>query len=432
MSAGHPRGHPSSLDLLDLDLLDGAFYVSDPYPTYARLRDEYPLHRDEANDLWAVSRYDDIVAIEKDKATFVNSGQPADGPRLSPKTGRGYRPNIPADRSIIGLDDPHHLLRRNVVSRRFTPRAVGGWEDHVRATVTGLVDEALAVPGPDGRCAVEAVSQLAAPLPAQMIGLLLGFGAEMWPKLQEWSERTIALGGGPRYHDEAGIVAALEFAGACAELYESKKPGVLDGCPLDDVMSVWIDREAQGPEAMGGHAFGLDEVISDCLLLLDGGAETTRTVIARTLVELARRPDQWALLREGADVETAVEEFIRWVTPIHNMCRVAAVDVEMHGTTIRTGDQLLLMYSSANRDPDHFEDPERFDVTRTPNHHLAFGFGTHFCLGAALARLEIRSFFEEFVARVAEVRIAPGTEPVEMPNAFVYGLREARLELVPA
>ena len=118
MSAGHPRGHPSSLDLLDLDLLDGAFYVSDPYPTYARLRDEYPLHRDEANDLWAVSRYDDIVAIEKDKATFVNSGQPADGPRLSPKTGRGYRPNIPADRSIIGLDDPHHLLRRNVVAQR--------------------------------------------------------------------------------------------------------------------------------------------------------------------------------------------------------------------------------------------------------------------------------------------------------------------------
>jgi len=432
MSADQPNDPPPGRGLPSLDLLDGAFYVSDPYPTYARLRTEDPLHLDEANGLWGVSRYDDVVAIEKDKATFVNSGQPAGGPPLAPKTGRGYRPNIPADRSIIGLDDPHHVLRRNVVSRRFTPRAVGAWEDHVRSAVTGLVDDALASPGPDGTCTVEAVSQLAAPLPAQMIGLLLGFGSEMWPKLQEWSERTIALGGGPRYHEEEGIVAALEFAVACADLYEARKPEVLGGCPMDDVMSVWIDREAQGPGAMDGHAFGLDEIISDCLLLLDGGAETTRTVIARTLVEMARRPDQWALLRDGADMETAVEEFIRWVTPIHNMCRVAAVDVEMHGKSIRTGDQLVLMYSSANRDPAHFDDPERFDVTRSPNHHLAFGFGTHFCLGAALARLEIRSFFEELVARVAEVRLAPGTEPVEMPNAFVYGLREARLELVPA
>ena len=407
---------------MGIDLLDGDFYVTDPYPTYARLRDEDPLHRDETNGLWGVSRYDDIVAIERDKATFSNAG---DG-------SRGYRPNIPADRSIIGLDDPHHMLRRNVVSRRFTPRAVSRWDDHVRETVTALIDDALADATEDGTCRVEAINQLAAPLPAQMIGLLLGFGPEMWPKLQEWSERTIALGGGPGYHDEAGVVAAMEFAGACAELYETKQPTIIEGCPMDDVMSVWIDRERQGPKAMGGHAFGLDEIIPDCLLLLDGGAETTRTVLARTLVELAGRPDQWALLSDGADLTSAVEEFIRWVTPIHNMCRVATTDVEMHGHNIRSGDQLVLMYSSANRDPAHFDDPETFDVTRDPNHHIAFGFGTHFCLGAALARLEIRSFFEEFVARVAEIRIAPGTTPVEMPNSFVYGMSEAHLELMPA
>jgi cytochrome P450 family 142 subfamily A polypeptide 1 len=128
----------------------------------------------------------------------------------------------------------------------------------------------------------------------------------------------------------------------------------------------------------------------------------------------------------------ATEEFIRWVTPIHNMCRTAATDTEVAGTTVRAGDQVVLMYSSANRDPAHFADPEDFDVTRSPNHHLAFGFGTHFCLGAALARLEIRVFFEEFVSRVAGLRLAPGTTPVEMPNSFVYGLREAHLELEPA
>jgi cytochrome P450 family 142 subfamily A polypeptide 1 len=114
------------------------------------------------------------------------------------------------------------------------------------------------------------------------------------------------------------------------------------------------------------------------------------------------------------------------------MCRTAAIDTEVAGIPVRAGDQLLLMYSSANRDPSHFEDPESFDVTRTPNNHLAFGFGTHFCLGAALARLEIRVFFEEFVRRIAGLRLKPGTTPVEMPNAFVYGLRQAHLEFDPA
>jgi cholest-4-en-3-one 26-monooxygenase len=169
-------------------------------------------------------------------------------------------------------------------------------------------------------------------------------------------------------------------------------------------------------------------VLSDCLLVLDGGAETTRTVIARTLLELAARPDQWSLLRDGADLTVGTEEFIRWVTPILNMCRVANRDYELHGTTIRTGQQVVLMYPSANRDPNHFDDPERFDVTREPNHHIAFGFGTHFCLGAALARLEIRVFFEELVRRVGTLRLKPGTEIVEIPNAFVYGLKCANME----
>ena len=142
---------------------------------------------------------------------------------------------------------------------------------------------------------------------------------------------------------------------------------------------------------------------------------------------MAERPDQWALLRSGADVAIAVEELIRYVTPIHNMCRVATTDVELGGRTIRAGDQLVLMYSSANRDPEHFESPEQLDVTRQPNHHLAFGFGTHFCLGASLARLEIRVCLEELLRRVAGFGVVPGSVE-EMPNAFVYGLRAAQVE----
>lgn len=385
-----------------IDLLDGAFYVNDPYPTYAWMREHAPCYWDEINELWGVSRYDDIVEIEKHKERFINSDT----------NKGGYRPNIPADPSIIGLDDPEHHKRRNLVSRRFTPRAVAGREPHVRETVKTLFDAVEANGG-----TAEVVDELAAPLPAMTIAWLLGFPEDRWPELKSWSERTIALGGGPRYHDEDGILAAMEFAEAAAALHAEKS-----ACPADDIMSIWTTAE------IDGEPLGVDRVISDCLLLLDGGAETTRTVIARTLLDLIEHPEQWDLLRQGADLHIATEEFIRYVTPIHNMCRVAVEDCEIGGADVQAGQQLVLMYSSANRDPAHFTDPERLDVTRHPNNHLAFGFGTHFCLGAALARMEIRLFFEELVRRVRSFRVVPGTEPVEMPNAFVYGLRAANLE----
>jgi cytochrome P450 family 142 subfamily A polypeptide 1 len=193
---------------------------------------------------------------------------------------------------------------------------------------------------------------------------------------------------------------------------------------MDDVMSVWTKAE------IDGAPMPLDAAVADSLLLLDGGAETTRTVIARTMLNLIEHPEEWARLRAGADLTVAVEEFIRYVTPIHNMCRVATEDYEIAGGTVPKGHQVVLMYSSANRDPKHFDDPERFDVTRHPNNHIAFGFGTHFCLGAALARLEIRVFFEELIRRVESFRLTPGTTPVEMPNAFVYGLESANVDLV--
>lgn len=400
------------LDPRPLDILDGDFYVDgDTYAKYAWLRDHAPCHWDEVNELWVITRYDDIVAVEKNKRVFINSDTHKGG----------YRPNIPADRSIIGTDDPLHVARRNLVSRRFTPRAVTAWEHEVEVTVDALLTPVIE------RGHGEIVAELAAPLPAHMIGLLLGFPAEMTPLLQHWSETTIALGGGPRYHQEDGIISAMEFAGACAELYETKRAEIADGCPADDVMTRWIQVEQETEGEVGGEPFGLDQIISDCLLVLDGGAETTRTVIARTLLEFAARPDQWARLKAGADIDVAVEEFIRYVAPIHNFCRVATVDVELHGQTIRAGQQVLLAYGAANRDPSYFDDPEAFDITRTPNHHLSFGFGTHFCLGASLARLEIRTFFDRLRQRVDTIEPIANREPVEMPNAFVFGLKEAHL-----
>jgi cytochrome P450 family 142 subfamily A polypeptide 1 len=384
-----------------IDLLDGEFYLRDPYPTYAWMREHAPVYWDAQNELWGISRYDDILEIEKAKDLFISSDQ----------TKGGYRPNLPADPGLIGTDDPLHTQRRKLIARRFTPKAVTSWEDHVRGTVNDLLD-AVAERGE-----AEIVYELAAPLPAMMIGDLLGFPRELWPKLMDWSERTIVGGGGPRYATDDVMNAAGEFFAECAALYAERA-----ACPVDDIMSVWVQS------SIDGEPLGQGTVLSDCLLVLDGGAETTRTVIARTLLELAARPDQWELLRGGADLTVATEEFIRWVTPIVNMCRVANRDYDLHGTTIGTGQQVVLMYPSANRDPGHFDEPERFDVTRHPNQHLAFGFGTHFCLGAALARLEIRVFFEEFVRRVASFRVQPGSAIEEIPNSFVYGLKRANMD----
>ena len=390
---------------LQIDLLDGDFYVNNPYETYQWLRTNRPAYWDSTNELWGISRYDDIVEIEKNKTIFINSDREKGG----------YRPNLPADPSIIGLDDPEHSVRRLLVSRRFTPRSVEFWIPHIEGAVSKLFDEALAEVRP-----VDIVGELAAPLPAMMIGHLLGFPDELWPALHRWSEETIALGGGPRYANEAGMKAVFEFVEACIELYEQKRES-----PGDDIMSAWIEAERSGLK--NGTEFGLDQIISDCLLLLDGGAETTRTVIARSLVNLAKDPNQWELLKSGVNIDIAVEEFIRYVTPIHNMCRVATADYEIGGEVIRRGQQVVLMYSSANRDPSQFIEPEKFDVTRDPNHHIAFGFGTHFCLGAALARLEIKIFFEHLINRVRKFSIA--SPPVEMPNSFVYGLSSCSMFL---
>jgi len=390
------------MERLAIDLLAPELYGGDPYPTYAWMRANEPIYWDAENELWGISRYDDIVDIEKRKREFINSD----------KEKGGYRPNLPADDAIIGLDDPLHMKRRNTVSRRFTPRAASAWEDDIRGKVNGLLDDVAAKGG-----TAEIINDLAAPLPAMMIGKLLGFEESDWPKLKYWSETTIALGGGPRYFNDAGMIAAMDFAQAAADLFELKKT-----CPADDILTHYTTAE------IDGCPFDAETAIADSLLLLDGGAETTRTVIARTILNLIENPAELAKLRAGADMTAAVEEFIRYVTPIHNMCRVAADDAVVNGITIPKGNQVVLMYSSANRDEKYFDNGEVLDVTRTPNNHIAFGFGTHFCLGASLARLEIRVFFEELLRRTSGWKLVPGTEPVEMPNAFVRGLESAHVE----
>jgi cytochrome P450 family 142 subfamily A polypeptide 1 len=380
-----------------IDLLDGELYAGDPDPTYAWLRRHAPLYRDEMNHLWGVSRYDDIVAIEKDPETFCSS--------------EGYRPNLPADDSMIGNDDPRHTERRRLVARRFTPKAVATHEDVVRSLARGLVDAVAE----RGRC--EVVEELGAPLPAMVIARLLGFEHDQWQRVKYWSETTILAGGGPRYMAESVTEAFGDYCEHAARLVEARK-----AAPTDDIVSLWTQAEETG-------VLSPDQVLSEGLLLVDGGAETTRTVITGAVLALIEHPDQYQrLLEDPSLLPLAVEEFIRWVTPILNMRRTATRDIEVAGTQVHAGDELLLMYPSANRDEAVFDEPQRFEVAREPNPHIAFGFGTHFCLGAALARLEIRVIFEELLPRLRNLRLAPGTVPERIPNAFVRGFRSLHVE----
>jgi cytochrome P450 family 142 subfamily A polypeptide 1 len=383
-----------------VNLLDGGLYADDPLPVYRRLRDEAPAYWDPVNEVWGISRYHDVVDIEKDPRRYTSA--------------RGSRPRIESSDSMINHDDPLHQAKRRLVARRFTPKSVKQHEDHVRGIVTELIDAVE----PSGGC--EVIEELAAPLPARVICDMLGFPPDLADKCREWSEVTMLEGGQynadgtTRTQTEATMVAVLEFAAAALEVLEARRAE-----PRDDLFSVWAHTEVVMPDGTA-TPMSDDDIVHEALLLLDGGAETTRTVIGTMCLELARHPDERAKLLADPSIlgTTGVEEFIRWVTPILNMRRTATEDHELHGEAVHAGDEILLMYSSANRDERVFDEPETLDVTREHNHHVAFGFGTHFCLGASLARLEIRVMFEELLRRLPAMRLAPGAEPRKVPSAF--------------
>jgi cholest-4-en-3-one 26-monooxygenase len=397
------------------NILDPQFYV-DPWDDYRWLRDHAPCYRDEANDVWAISRYQDVVDTEKHTRRYSSAN--------------GSRPHIYDSTSMINMDDPQHTNFRRIVARRFTPKAVRDHEAHVRQIVTELIDRVA----PTGRA--EVVEDLASRLPAIVIGELLGYPREMWEKVRAWSEITMYEAGqyptdGSRRPPGArgrSMEAVNDFAVETLQLIARRRAE-----PTDDLLSVWCHTEV---ERLDGTTSPMadPEIISEALLVLDGGAETTRTVIGGIAKELAERPDQkQVLVDDPATIgRTAVEEFIRWVSPILNMKRTATEDHELHGQRVQAGDELVLLYPSANRDERVFDDPERFDVRRTHNHQVAFGFGTHFCLGASLARLEIRVMFEEMVRRLPDWRLAADAQPRIIPASFTRAYDAVPIEFTPA
>jgi cytochrome P450 family 142 subfamily A polypeptide 1 len=393
-------------DRLDVDLMDGRFYASpivERHAAYAWMRQHEPVYHDVANGLWGIASYDAVYEAERDPGRFSSAG--------------GIRPDTPALPMMIDMDDPAHNKRRKLVSRGFTPRRVAALEPQIRATCNEILDGVCE----RGEC--DFVGDIAAPLPMIVIGDLLGVRPEDRDKLLHWSDTMVSAQGGNATMDMflAAAKASEEYKAYAEDVIARRRAE-----PTDDLMSALVHAEVDGDRLDD------EELNFESLLILVGGDETTRHVISGGVYELLRHPDQLALLRDDPTrIPVAVEEMLRWVSPIKNMCRTVVSDTTYHGAELPAGDKVMLLYESANFDEAHFEDPESFDITRSPNDHLAFGTGTHFCLGASFARLELRVMMEQLIERLPDLSLATDETPPSRPATFISGLLSMPVRFTP-
>jgi cytochrome P450 family 142 subfamily A polypeptide 1 len=383
---------------LVVDLLDPDLYRLEPHDVWTWMRAHEPVYRDHRNGLWVVTRHGDVRDVERRSQVFVS--------------GMGYRAIwAPDEINMIAQDDPRHRQQRLLVQDQFTRAAVGARADEIQT----LVDELLS--GFVERGHLEVVEELAAQLPARLTCRLLGYPEAMWPQVKSWSERLMRIDMRERDGDTFTefVAANMEFAGALGEVAKQRL-----ACPAHDLISTWlharIDDQPLSPAA----------IVHEVGLFISGGAETTRTAISHGLVAFAQHPDQWeAMAHDPSLVAGAVEEVLRWVTPLNNMFRRAATDDHIGAQPVKRGDRVMLLYPSANRDESVFADPFRFDITRNPNPHLAFGFGTHLCVGANLARATLHSVLATLSQSITDLQIITASD-VE-PNIFARAVRRCEL-----
>lgn len=385
-----------------LNLLDGGWYTEDPHEIWSWMRREAPVYYDENSCVWGIARYEDVLAIEKDPITYSSTGAP--------------RPHLAAMPMMISMDDPAHRRRRALINRGFTPRRVDALEPKVSQMCRSIIDRICE----QGSC--DFVWDVAAPLPLLVIAELLGFDEDTYDDLLRWSDDMLrATTSAPS--DELAQ-AALEANLAFREL-QLRVIGNRRSEPRDDVISILCNAE------IDGQRLNDESIVSECLLLLIGGDETTRHVISGGMRALLEHPGQWADLRDNeALLPNAVEELLRWISPVKNMSRIVTSDVELRGQRLAAGDYIINFYPSANRDESIFDRADQLDIRRDPNPHLAFGFGHHFCLGASLARLELRVMFRELAARLPELALTTDQLPIRASN-FVSGLESMPISFTP-
>ena len=383
-----PAGHPTRPEI---QLLSPDFYANFDELT-EWMRQEAPLYWDDSTGIWGAASHELVSMMSREWHTFCSS--------------KGSRPESSVP-SMINFVAPEHTKRRRLVGNGFTPRRVADHEPYLREKVTQLIDSVI----DKGSCDI--VADIATPLPMYMIGELMGLPEEDNDTLLHWSD-IFATGG------ETIALADVQMAVIGWNDYIMKKVNERRGKDGQDLVSLIVNAEWEG------ESLSDVDIMFETMLVLVGGDETTRHVISAGTAALLQNPDQLALLKSDMSLlPSAIEEMLRWASPIRNMNRTATKDVIVNGMQNRENDRVLLLYPSANRDAKVFDNPHSFDITRTPNDHVAFGaYGRHHCLGAPLARLELKILFEEMLNRFDNLQLATDQPLISRRGNFVLGLNE--------
>lgn len=396
-----------------IDLLASTWGKGAPHDQFDRLRAEAPVYwHPEPNDtgFWAITKHADIRKMSQDNETW------------SAELGGVFIPTADEEAlatlrlTILMMDPPRHNRYRRLVSKGFTPRMISMLEQEIERRAVKVID-AVCEKGE-----VEFVEEIAAQVPVQMICEMIGLEPEVWPRMFELSNNLIGARDDPDYQELEGgpEAASIEVYMLCDAVAADRRQN-----PRDDIMTALVQAEIDGERLTDA------ELNLFFITLIVAGNETTRNLINHSLLALIDHPDQAQRLREDPSLwDTAVEEMLRWGSSIHNFRRTATRDTEIRGVPIKAGDKAVLYYAAGNRDEEVFPDPHTFDVGRTPNDHVTFGGGgVHFCLGASLARTEIRATMRQIVERMPDIELAG---PVNrLHSDFVNGVKTMPVRFTP-
>ncbi len=405
------------LSEVDLNNLD-AFEAGAPHDQFALLRKEAPIHRHAGpsgeEDYWCITKHEDLKMISKNPQLFSSERMSAIMRDPDPES-------LPMLRLImLNMDPPKHRQYRAIVNKAFTPRMVQSLDAAVDRMVTEIIDNVIE----KGEC--DFVDELAAPLPMKVICEMMGVPEEDRRAIYELGNKMIGFDD-PEYNDgEAGKFGQQDGHEASAEMfmYAAKLAERARAQPSDDLATALLNAEVDGQKLTEM------EFNSFFMLLAIAGNETTRTVTTNGMLDLIRYPDQrQKLLDDPSLLNSAVEEILRHEPAVHSFRRTATADTEIRGVAIAEGDKLIMWYPSVNRDEEVFDRPAEFDIARSPNDHLSFGVGEHFCLGANLARMELRKIFGGLLSRLPDIELA--AEPRRLRSNFINGVKEMRVEFTP-
>ncbi|HEY7065544.1 MAG TPA: cytochrome P450 [Chloroflexota bacterium] len=389
-----------------MDVIPPGEYRRDPYPFYATMRREHPVAYDERTGFWGVYRYDDVRQVITDHDAFSSDRthllKDADPQRIE---------RLRVASSLVGTDPPRHRLLRDLVSRAFTPRAIAQLEPHIAELTDGMLDAVV----PAGQ--MDLIADLAYPLPVTVIAEMLGIPTSDRPRFKRWADALFE--GTNEIPTDPNAPIVQERMRVLQEMNDYFREFVAQrrSAPKDDLMSRLVAAEVEGQRLAEA------EVLAFCTLLLVAGHVTTTNLLGNAVLALLDHPDQLARLQaEPALVPSAVEEALRYDGPVQAIPRYAVQEAEVGGQRLAAGQRILVWVAAANRDEAVFAAPDRFDVARSPNPHLAFGAGIHFCLGAPLARLEARVALAVLLRRLQSIELAERAAPELTSSTFIRGV----------